>query len=114
VYCWPTFHSILDKCIVTRYSGEVIRSFRHAGLKKFFETGSKAGIQPAHAKRLTRQLFALNAAENPLEMNLSGWQLHQLQGDLAGHWSVRVNGNRRMTFLFEGVDAVLVDYKDYH
>jgi len=92
----------------------VIRSFCHAGLEKFFTTGSKAGIQPAHAKRLTRQMFVLDEAEDPSEMNLSGWHLHQLQGDLAGHWSVRVSGNWRMTFRFEGADAVLVDYRYYH
>jgi proteic killer suppression protein len=49
-----------------------------------------------------------------MEMNLSGWHLHQLKGDLAGHWSVRVSGNWRMTFRFEGEDAILVDYRDYH
>jgi len=47
-------------------------------------------------------------------MNLPGWHLHQLQGDLAGHWSVKANGNWRMTFCFEGEDAILVDYRDYH
>ena len=92
----------------------MIRSFRHAGLEKFFRTGSKAGIQPAHAKKLQSQLLALNEAESPQEMNLAGWHLHPLQGDLAGHWSVRVSGNWRMTFRFEGTDAVLVDYRDYH
>jgi proteic killer suppression protein len=92
----------------------VIRSFKHAGLEKFFKTGSKAGIQPAHAKKLESQLFALDEAEGPLEMNLSGWHLHQLQGALAGHWSVRVSGNWRLTFRFEGEDAILVDYRDYH
>ena len=92
----------------------MIRSFRHAGLEKFFRTGSKAGIQPAHAKKLQSQLLALNEAEGSQEMNLAGWHLHPLQGDLAGHWSVRVSGNWRMTFRFEGTDAVLVDYRDYH
>jgi len=107
--------SALDNCIVTRYTRpEVIRSFKHAGLEKFFKTGSKAGIQPAHAKKLQSQLFALNEAKDVLEMNLSGWHLHQLRGDLADHWSVRVNGNWRMTFRFEGNDAILVDYRDYH
>jgi proteic killer suppression protein len=92
----------------------VIRSFRHAGLEKFFTTGSKAGIQPAHARRLTEQLLALDEAEDPVEMNISGWRLHQLHGNLAGHWSVRVSGNWRITFRFEGEDAILVDYRDYH
>jgi len=92
----------------------VIRSFRHAGLEKFFRTGSKAGIQPAHARKLEVQLVTLNQAPSPQGMNFPGWQLHQLQGDLAGHWSVRVNGNWRLTFRFEGEDAILVDYRDYH
>jgi proteic killer suppression protein len=92
----------------------VIRSFKHAGLEKFFRTGSKAGIQPAHARRLTDQLLTLDEAEGPQELNLPGWRLHQLQGNLTGYWSVRVSGNWRITFCFEGKDAVLVDYCDYH
>jgi proteic killer suppression protein len=92
----------------------VIRSFQHAGLEKFFTTGSKAGIQPAHAKKLRRQLFALDGAEDPAEMNVAGWHLHALKGDLVGHWSIRVSGNWRVTFRFEGEDAILVDYRDYH
>jgi proteic killer suppression protein len=103
-----------DNCIVTRYSVEVIRSFRHAGLEEFFKTGSKAGIQPAHANKLEGQLLTLDEAIDPLDMNIAGWRLHQLKGDLAGHWSVRVSGNWRMTFRFEGEDAILVDYRDYH
>ena len=47
-------------------------------------------------------------------MNSPGWNLHQLQGNLDGHWSVKVNGNWRMTFRFEGEGAILVDYRDYH
>jgi proteic killer suppression protein len=47
-------------------------------------------------------------------MNMPGWGLHSLSGDLAEHWSVTVNGNWRMTFRFEGEDAILVDYQDYH
>ncbi|HEY3836770.1 MAG TPA: type II toxin-antitoxin system RelE/ParE family toxin [Bryobacteraceae bacterium] len=92
----------------------MIRSFRHAGLEEFFKTGSKAGIQPAHAKKLRQQLFALDEADKPSKMNLPSWRLHQLQGELAEHWSVRVNGNWRITFRFEGEDAILVDYRDYH
>ena len=92
----------------------MIRSFKHAGLEKFFRTGSKAGIQPAHARRLEDQLATLDAAIKPMGMNLPGWNLHPLQGELTGHWSVKVNGNWRMTFRFEGEDAILVDYRDYH
>ena len=92
----------------------MIRSFRHAGLEKFFTTGSKAGIQPAHAKRLENQLIVLSRASEPSKMNVPGWNLHPLQGRLAGHWSVKVNGNWRLTFRFDGEDAILVDYRDYH
>lgn len=92
----------------------MIKSFRHKGLQTFFETGSKAGIQAAHAPKLGRQLARLNEATGPEDMNLPGWQMHPLKGDLGGHYSVSVNGNWRMTFTFEGVHAVLVDYQDYH
>jgi proteic killer suppression protein len=92
----------------------MIKTFRHKGLKAFFETSSKAGIQPHHASKLKRQLVRLNVAKDPSYMNIPGWDLHPLTKDLTGHYSVSVNGNWRMTFTFEGEDAVLVDYQDYH
>jgi proteic killer suppression protein len=92
----------------------VIKSFRHKGLQAFFERGTKAGIQAAHAPKLARQLARLDQAQAAQDMNLPGWKLHALQGTLQNHWSVSVNGNWRMTFTFEGQDAVLVDYQDYH
>lgn len=93
----------------------MICSFRHKGLQQFFETGSKAGIQPAHANRLQQQLSALDEAQSPQDMNVPGWKLHPLTG--AGeplHWSIWVNGNWRVTFAFQGKDAILVNYLDYH
>ena len=93
----------------------MIKSFTHKGLQAFFEKGTKSGIQAAHAPRLARMLARLNDAQIPQDMNVPGWQLHPLKGkDLKGHFSVWVNGNWRMTFRFDGVDAVLVDYQDYH
>jgi proteic killer suppression protein len=92
----------------------VIESFRHAGLEKFFLTGSKAGIQPAHATKLRLQLTLLNTATSAQRMDVPGWDLHRLKGNLADHWSVKVNGNWRMTFKFENENAILVDYQDYH
>jgi proteic killer suppression protein len=92
----------------------VISSFRHRGLEKFFRTGSKAGIQPKHAARLRLQLFALDNAKTPSDMNAPGWRLHALAGSLAGHWAVNVSGNWRLTFKFEDEDALQVDYQDYH
>jgi proteic killer suppression protein len=104
----------LDACIVCQYDIHMIKSFRHAGLEKFYRTDIKAGIQPAHAAKLQRQLTLLDASSSPQDMNVPGWYLHQLKGSLKGCWSVRVNGNWRMTFQFKGKDAILVDYHDYH
>ncbi len=92
----------------------MIKSFKNDGLERFFLTGSKAGIQPAQEKKLRLQLETLHAAESAAGMKIPGWNLHPLQGDLKGHWSTKVNGNWRITFAFEGTDAVLVDYRDYH
>ena len=92
----------------------MIKSFRHKGLEEFFRHGSKAGIQPAHAKRRQVQLAKLNAAKGHEDMGLPGWRLHPLAGGLKDHWAVWVNGNWRMTFTFENGDAILVDYQDYH
>ena len=83
----------------------MIKSFRHKGIQRFFETGSKAGIQPAHAIKLRLQLTRLDDAIGPQDMNAPGWKLHALTGDLVGHWAVTVNGNWRLTFRFEGTDA---------
>lgn len=92
----------------------MIKSFKHKGLQSFFEHGSKAGIQPNHAARLGRQLTRLDQAKAPEDMNTPGWVLHPLSGDLARHFSVKVNGNWRLTFTFDNGDAVLVNYQDYH
>jgi proteic killer suppression protein len=92
----------------------VIKSFEHKGLKKFFETGSKAGIQPKHERILRQQLTALNVATQPQEMNVPTWGWHPLKGELAGHFAVVVNANWRLTFRFAGEDAILVNYQDYH
>lgn len=92
----------------------MIKSFRHKGLEDFFHSGSKAGIQPHHAVKLHILLTALDNAKRPEDMNATRWRLHSLDGDLAGHWSVWVNANWRMTFKFTGEDAELVDYQDYH
>ena len=92
----------------------MIKSFKHKGLQTFFKTGSKKGIIPEHALKLARILDRLDASINPNDMNLPGYYLHQLSGKDKGTWSVKVSGNWRITFLFEGEDAILVDYKDYH
>jgi len=92
----------------------VIRTFKHRGLERFFLTGSKSGIQPAHAKRIRLILGRLNVSVAPLDMGLPGLYLHELKGQQSGRWSVRVSGNWRIMFKFEGPDALEVDYEDYH
>ncbi len=92
----------------------MIKSFKHKGLKKFFETGSKVGIIPEHASKLGRILDRLDAAINANDMNLPGYRLHKLSGQKTDMWSVTVSGNWRITFIFEGEDVFIVDYMDYH
>jgi toxin HigB-1 len=92
----------------------LIRTFRHKGIESFFNSGSKVGIQPKHAVKLAIQLFALDSARTPQEMNAPGWNLHPLRGEFEGHWSISLSGNWRLTFAFDGEDAILVDYPDYH
>jgi len=92
----------------------VIRGFRHKGLRRFFETGSKSGIQAQHVDRLRLILARLNAATSLRDMALPGLDLHPLKGDRKGTWAVSVSGNWRVTFRFIGKDADAVDYEDYH
>lgn len=92
----------------------MIVSFRHKGLETFYRTSSTRGIQAAHASKLRRILGLLDVAQGPQDMNVPSFKLHPLKGDLAGHWSVWVNGNWRMTFRFVESDVELVDYQDYH
>ena len=66
----------------------MIQSFRHKGLKKFFESGSAAGIQPQHAKRLRMLLAALDTAQSIDDMDVPGFRLHPLKGPQRGRWSV--------------------------
>ena len=92
----------------------MIRSFKHKGLARFFETGSKSGIQAPHAVRLELVLGRLGAATSPKDMGLPGLGLHPLKGNRKGTWAVKVSGNWRVTFTFVGKDADAVDYEDYH
>ncbi|MHB1677351.1 MAG: type II toxin-antitoxin system RelE/ParE family toxin [Sulfuriferula sp.] len=92
----------------------MIKNFRHAGLQAFYETGSKAGIRPDHALRLKRILGILDAAVVIGQVDVPGFKLHKLSGNLNGFWSMSVNGNWRVIFRFENGEAELVDYLDYH
>jgi proteic killer suppression protein len=91
-----------------------IKTFKHKGLKRFFESGSKTGIQVAHANKIARILDRLNAATEVKDMNAPGYDFHSLKGNLIGFYSVHVNGNWTIIFQFENGEARNVDLVDYH
>ncbi len=92
----------------------MLRGFKHKGLGRFFESGTKSGIQAQHADRLRLILGLLSAATAPTDLALPGLELHRLKGERKGTWAVSVSGNWRITFSFSGKDADDVDYEDYH
>jgi toxin HigB-1 len=95
-------------------SAGVIKSFKHKGLKKFFESGNVSGINPAHRRKLRIRLAALDTAAMIGDMDLPGFQLHTLKGDKQNLWAIDVSKNRRITFEFKDGDAYVVNYEDYH
>ena len=92
----------------------MVKSFRHRGLERFFLKGTRTGIQAKHEKRIRLILARLHASTGPRDMDLPGLRMHEFSGTRKGTWSVSVSGNWRITFRFEGEDAVVVDYEDYH
>jgi proteic killer suppression protein len=92
----------------------MIKSFKHKGLKKFYETGNTSGIQPAHQQKLRIRLAALDTANVLQDIDLPGFRLHQLKGNLKGIWAIDVNKNWRITFEFRDGDVYIVNYEDYH
>ncbi len=91
-----------------------IKTFRHKGLRKFFETGNKSGIQTALIKKIGLILDRLDAAVEPKDMNFPGSDFHPLKGNLKGFYSVHVNGNWTIIFRLENGEALDVDLIDYH
>ena len=92
----------------------MIKSFRHKGLRRLFETGSTSGVQASHAKRLRMQLAALHTAQSIEDMDIPGYRLHPLKGQMRGRWSIWVSGNWRLTFEFQDGHVYVLDYEDYH
>ena len=92
----------------------MILHFRHAGLKRLFEKGDDRRVSPQLRPKVERVLARLDEASVPGDMNLPGFRLHPLKGDLADHWAVSVSGNWRIVFRFEGRDVTGVDLVDYH
>jgi toxin HigB-1 len=92
-----------------------IKSFRHKGLREFFEAGRSRGVRADQAKRLRRVLTTLDTAATINDMKLMpGWRLHPLSGDLSDFWSVSISGNWRLIFRFDAGDAFDLDLVDYH
>lgn len=92
----------------------MMKTWRHKGLKLFYEMGSTAKINANHASRLHDILQVLDFATSPEQMSLPGLKFHKLTGNLKGCYAVSVSGNWRLIFKFDGQDAILVDYQDYH
>ncbi len=92
----------------------MIQSLRHKGLRRFFETGKKSGIQAKHADRLRLQLAALDTAQTIEDMDLPGYNLDPLKGRMKGRWSIWVSEKWRLTFEFRDGNVHVLNYEDYH
>jgi proteic killer suppression protein len=92
----------------------MIQTFKHKGLKRLFDGGRSAGVDPNHVTRLRQILALLETAETPDDMDLPGLKLHELKRKRKGTWAVKVSGNWRVTFKLRQGDAFDVDYEDYH
>jgi proteic killer suppression protein len=92
----------------------MIISFRHRGLKRFYEKDDRKGINSKYADKIARILARLEIAIEPEDMNLPGYRLHKLSGNYSNFWSVKVNANWRIIFRFERQDVADVELIDYH
>jgi proteic killer suppression protein len=92
----------------------MIVRFKHKGLKLYYDKGDASKLQQSHVSKIRLILTRLDAASTPEEMQVPGYNLHQLSGNYAGFWSVKVSGNYRIIFRFQGDNACDVDYLDYH
>ena len=92
----------------------MIVSFKHKALEAFFVSGKAAKLQQSHLDKLRLILAQMNAAKEIRDLNFPGSNLHPLKGELKNHWSIKVNGNWRITFKFDRGDVYLIDYLDYH
>lgn len=92
----------------------MILRFRHRGLKRLFEDDDPRGLNRQQVDKIKRVLARLGRASEPRHMDLPGWRLYPLKGELAGFWSVTISANWRIVFRFESGDATDIDYVDYH
>ncbi len=92
----------------------MILGLRHRGLKRLYERGDRSRVSPQLADQAEDILGLLDMAEDPKDMDLPGYRLHKLRGNLRGYWSITVSGNWRIVFQFEGGNALNIDLIDYH
>jgi proteic killer suppression protein len=92
----------------------MIKSFRHKGLKEYWETGNTKGIPAQLAKKIDSRLAVIDDAKEIEDINYPGFDLHELKGDRKGTWAVKVSGNWRITFKFIDGDAYELNLEDYH
>jgi len=92
----------------------MVRSFKHRGLKRLYERNDRRGVRPDLLEAVQEILTVLDSATTPQELDLPGYRLHPLKGDLKGFWSVTVRANWRVVFRFTGLDAFDVELIDYH
>jgi toxin HigB-1 len=92
----------------------MVRSIRHKGLKRLYEEDDPRGVNREHAEKLRDILVRLDAAGAITDMDLPGFRIHLLKGELKGFWAVTVRANWRLIFRFADGDALDVDYIDYH
>ena len=92
----------------------MIRGFRHRGLRRLYEDDDRRGFNLEHLEKIQRVLARLDQAIQPDDLDLPGFRLHQLKGDLAGYFSITIRPNWRIIFRFQGQDVTDVDYLDYH
>ena len=89
-------------------------TFKHKGLERFFAKGDHRGIPAQSAERIERMLDRLDVCKAPGDMDLPGYRFHPLKGERAGEYAVSVSGNWRLTYRFDGDDAIDVNLEDYH
>lgn len=92
----------------------MIRTIRHKGIKKLVQSNDRRGLNAEQLPRIVRVVALLDQAAQPQDLDIPGYHLHPLRGDLQGFWSVRITGNFRLVFRMEDGDVFDIDLVDYH
>ena len=96
------------------YHTATIRRFLHRGLRRLYENDDRRGVNSEVVDKTARVLARLDVVTRPEQLKLPGFGLHRLEGDLAGYWSVAVQGDWRIIFRFDAANTTDVDLVEYH